>query len=147
MTDTDSEGAVRTWTISSDIEQLGHVRRDRKLFTAWQRFTFPAKKKRKAAHVEQPIVTTSAPSKRRKGRAATDDDDDDDDMTDDDDDKENQPPEQRISAEAAYKQWDADFAVMQHIVDEANRRKHRVDRNCPAFDWQLTVLDSVVDCS
>ena len=64
--DVDSQGAVRCRSVSSDVDQLACIRRDRKLFTAWRGFTFPVKKKRKAAYVEQPIVATSAPSKRRK---------------------------------------------------------------------------------
>ncbi len=92
----DTDGKVKV--VSSDIEQLADVTRDRKLFTAWRDFTFPAKKKRKAAQVEQPVVTTSTPSKRRKGRATADDDD----MQDSDGDKENQPPEQPMPAAATH---------------------------------------------
>ena len=113
----DKDGKVKV--VSSDIEQLAHVRRDRKLFTAWRDFTFPAKKKRKAAQVEQPIVTTSTPSKRRKVRATVDGDD----MEDCNDDKENQPPSLHSSAGKAHMQWEEQLAAVLRIAAEAEQRK------------------------
>lgn len=113
---------VLTYVDSSrDSEQLQHVSSIRKLYTAWHGYTFPVKKKRKAAPTEWAVVTTSNPSKKRKGGTVMETDDgEEEEMKDSESDKENRTPNTSVQRELP---WERDVIAVDDLAAEADWKR------------------------